>query len=154
MANLKVGVDITSDGYTFLAITMGSYGTWTIGLNLQEVIARANRTASSDRTNVIEVWYGKSDDMNVGPMGGLLWKNNNPPIPVGLFAAKKNTISFLKPNEVYKMFKGAPKDSYHDWLHHENWLKDQVGMFEKHGTKTDEGGDHGDHWLGKNFKEE
>ena len=151
MANkLKVGVDITSDGYTFLAITMGSYGTWAIGLNLQEVINRANREASSDRTNLVEVWYGKIDDMDVGPMGGLLWKNHTSPTPVGLFAAKKNTISFLKPGQVYKMFKGAPKDSYHDWLNHENWLKEQVEMFEKHGTKTEEGSDH---WLGKSFKE-
>jgi hypothetical protein len=127
MAKLKVGVDITSDGYTFLAVTLGSYGSWQIGLDLQNVIQIVN----AKRLNIVQVFYGKHEAMNVNQFGSILFDKGEKPIPIGLFLANKNTVKFLKPGEVYKYF-DAPKDSYHDGLHHEGWLDEKVKMFEKH----------------------
>ena len=126
MANkLKVGVDITSDGYTFLALTMGSYGEWAISLDLQEAIKRAN----CRRTNLVQVYYGKHSEMNVSVWGGLTWHKKNPPVPIGLFLANKNTIKFLKPKEVFKYFPNAKPN---DDLHHASWVAEQAEMFEEH----------------------
>lgn len=122
MANkLKVGVDITSDGYTFLAVTLGSYGSWQIGLDLQDVIQSVN----AKRLNIVQVFYGKHEAMHVNDWGNPVFDKGKSPVPIGLFLANKNTVKFLKPGEVYKYFPNADKPD-NDGLHHQAWVQEQT----------------------------
>jgi len=125
MANkIKVGVDITSDGYTFLAITMSPYARWAISLDLQEAIERAN----CQSTNLVRTYYGKHSEMDVPRGGGLIWHKKNPPVPIGLFLANKNTIKFLEPKEVFRYF---PNTKPNDDLNHASWVAEEAEMFEE-----------------------
>ena len=161
MANtLKVGVDYTPEGNTFLAITYGAYGGWGISADLQSAIEIAvSRT--SDEVVIVQVWFGKTDDMDIGMMGSLKSMRKNPPIPVGLFAARtefnfaddyeelrNTTISFLKPKEAYEIWDDESESKELDQLNHTDWVKKQQEYFSFDNPPIDL-----DLWLGKNFKE-
>ena len=161
MANLKVGVGYTPEGNTFLAITAGPYGGWGIGADLQSAIEIAVRNTSDDKV-IVQVWFGKIDDMDVGMMGSLKSMRKNPPTPVGLFVAQvevefgdeyeeicNTTISFLKSKEIYEIWEGEPKSKDLDQFNHTDWVKNQQEYFYFDNPPVDL-----DLWLGKNFKQE
>ena len=164
MANTKVGVDYTPEGNTFLAITYGAYGGWGISADLQSAIEIAVGYTSDDVV-IVQVWFGKIDDMGVGMMGSLKSMRKNPPTPVGLFAAQveieeieigdeweeimNTTISFLKPKEVYEIWDDESESKELDQLNHTDWVKKQQEYFSFDNPPLDL-----DLWLGKNFEKE
>jgi len=160
MANkLEVGVGYTPEGNTFLAITAGPYGGWGLGADLQSAIETAVRHTSDNKV-IVQVWFGRIDDMGVGMMGSLRSMRKNPPTPVGLFVARiefedeweeiwNYTISFLQPKEVYEIWEGEPKSKDLDQFNHTDWVKKQQEYFSWDNPPVDL-----DLWLGKNFKEE
>jgi hypothetical protein len=121
MSTLKIGKDVTSDGYTFLAVTLGSCGEWLINVDLQQAILGAN----CGKRNMVQVFYGKRSEMRVNDFGNVIFSEGSRPVPIGLFLANKNTIKFLKPDEVYKYFPNASKPDNNS-LHQSGWLKEQL----------------------------
>jgi|TARA_R110002012_G_scaffold9837_3_gene45743 hypothetical protein len=161
MANkLEVGVGYTPEGNTFLAITAGPYGGWGLGADLQSAIETAVRHTSDDKV-IVQVWFGRIDDMGVNDFGCIRSMRKNPPTPVGLFVAQvevefgdeyeeiwNTTISFLKPKEVYEIWGESESTAELDQLNHTDWVKKQQEYF-SHNPPMDL-----DLWLGKNFEKE
>jgi len=126
MGTKKQTANTTSDGHTFLAVTMGAHcGSWHIGVDLEQVIQKVN----SKGRNIVQVYYGKRDSMSVNDFGNIVFDAAvDKPTPIGLFLANINRIKFLKKGEVYKYFPNAQQPN-HDDTYHQAWVKKQLEIW-------------------------
>lgn len=115
---------ILSNGYTFLAITTGGYGTWAKATDPLTAIrnAAANNGYGPKGKVAIQVWYGKNDSLGIGHYGGITWQDHAP-TPIGLFLVTKTSI---KP-----MPKGAFNDKHEDCAGWMNSNLAELAEFEK-----------------------
>lgn len=102
---------VLPNGFTFLASTAGSPGTWAKALDP----VTAARNAARSNPEFVQVWYVPNEHVGISDFGGLSW---NPEIadqivPIGFF---KLTASTMKPS----------KDKR---LTHEEWMADQYEQF-------------------------
>ena len=85
---------VLPNGYTFLARTAGSYGTWAKATDPISAIQDAF-DCSGRKKEAIMVMYGKSDELHVGDFGGFEYKLKNPPTPIGFFKVTKRSIKAM-----------------------------------------------------------
>jgi len=85
---------VLPNGYTFLAITAGAYGTWAKATDPITAIRDAY-DHSGTKKEAIMVMYGKSDELHVGDFGGFEYLLKNPPTPIGFFTVTKTKIKAM-----------------------------------------------------------
>lgn len=119
---------ILSNGCTFMAITTGHYGSWakaTDPITAARNAANANGYGSAGKV-AVQVFYGKSGDMQCGLTGGVFW-NEAPPTPIGLFLVSKTGA--VKP-----MPKGAFNSDHES---HDEWMSSMITQIESHRIDAD-----------------
>jgi len=81
-------------GYTYLAYTAGSIGTWAKDIC---PLAAVEAVKNSHRSNaIVYVFYGKDNDIQVGELGGLLFHPQRVlPKPIGRYYITSRTIRSL-----------------------------------------------------------
>lgn len=85
---------VLPNGYTFLAITTGPYGSWSKATDpITAIKNAANNLGSFDKV-AVHCWFGPSDKMRCSKFGGLDWEEVAP-TPIGLFLVTKSSIKPL-----------------------------------------------------------
>lgn len=86
---------VLSNGYTFLAVTAGQYGTWAKATDPLTAIRNAAAENGYGGTNKVVVMcvYGKSDSIRCGVMGGIHWDEGGEPTPIGMFTVTPKAIT-------------------------------------------------------------
>lgn len=106
---------VLSNGNTFLAISAGTYGGWAKAADPITAIRDAYK-ASGEKKEAICVFYGDSETLHCGSMGGYDWDLCHPPTPIGMFLVTNSSIRPMK--------KGAFNDEHDDHL---EWME-KVGQ--------------------------
>jgi hypothetical protein len=96
---------ILKNGYTFLAITGGSYGGWAKARDPITAIKDAASNSGSQATKngvAVMVIYGPSETLECGAMGGFSYEATpeERPTPIGLFFCKGRTIKPMKKGDM------------------------------------------------------
>lgn len=85
---------VLPNGYTFLAVTTGPYGSWAKATDPITAIKNAAASNGSSIKAAVQCWFGPSDKMRCGFMGGISWEEVAP-VPIGLFLVSKSSIKPL-----------------------------------------------------------
>ena len=104
---------VLPNGYTFLAITAGSYGTWAKAKDPITAIRDAYGY-SGTKKEAIMVMYGKSDELHVGDFGGFEYLLKNPPTPIGFFTVTKRSIKAVAKGDFKE--RGENHDDCSEWM--------------------------------------
>lgn len=115
---------VLSNGFTFLAVTTGFYGSWA---KARDPITAARNAANANGYGpngkvAVQVWYGKSGELYCTQGGSASWEGD-PPTPIGLFLVTERNI---KP-----MPKGHFDNGHED---HDEWMTSMFEQFAKHET--------------------
>lgn len=100
---------VLSNGYTFLAVTSGYYGSWAKATDPLTAIRNAadehgfSRYGEGDKNKLIVMCvYGKNGSVYCGAGGGICWENDEAPTPIGLFTVTPKSITPTKKGDVNK----------------------------------------------------
>jgi hypothetical protein len=98
---------VLSNGYTFLAVTVGGYGMWAKATDpLTAIRNAANENGYGDKNKILVMCvYGKNGSVRCGAMGGIYWDEGSEPVPVGLFTVTPKGITPTKKGDVNKEHK-------------------------------------------------
>ena len=110
---------VLPNGYTFLAITSGYYGSWAKATDPVTAIRDAH-DENGGKKNAVMVIYGKNDEIYAGDLGGYGWQADNPPTPIGMFTVTDRSI---KP-----VAKGDFNEKHDDCL---GWMTEQLEDIER-----------------------
>lgn len=91
-----------SNGYTYLAVTAGSYGSWaraTDPMTAIRLAANENGYGSKNKVVVMCV-YGKNGSVYCGSGGGICWDDGEAPTPIGLFTVTPRSITPTKKGDI------------------------------------------------------
>ena len=110
---------VLPNGYTFLAVTSGFYGSWAKATDPVTAIRNAHRDAGGKK-NAIYVIHGKNDKLTVSDFGGYSWQSETPPTPIGIFTVTDRSI---KP-----VAKGDFSEDHDDCL---GWMTEQLEDIER-----------------------
>jgi len=110
---------VLPNGFTFLAVTSGFYGSWAKATDPVTAIRNAHRDAGGKK-NAIYVIYGKNEELKVSDYGGYQWHRETPPTPIGIFTVTDRSI---KP-----VAKGDFNEDHDDCL---EWMTDQIKDIEE-----------------------
>ena len=98
---------VLSNGYTFLAVTLGSYGSWAKATDPLTAIRNAadehgySRYGEGDKKKVpVMCMYGKNGSIYCGAGGAIYWENDATPTPIGLFTVTPKTITPMKKGDI------------------------------------------------------
>jgi len=83
---------VLPNGFTFLAITSGYYGSWAKAHDPITAIKEAYKAEGGQGRELVQVIYGKSKELHCTNMGGFQWEHGNPPTPIGLFIVTSRSI--------------------------------------------------------------
>ena len=113
---------VLPNGFTFIASTAGSYGSWAKALDP----VTAARKAARGEKHFVSVWYGPDETTHVSEMGGLSYaaESADKMVPVGFFEVGKNSIKPSKDERCTHL------DFIETWLRYfdrsnQDWLKQQ-----------------------------
>lgn len=86
---------VLSNGYTFIAVTTGHYGSWAKATDPMTAIRSAADENGYGEENKVTVMcmYGKSDSIRCGSFGGFHWDEGANPVPVGMFTVTPKAIT-------------------------------------------------------------
>ena len=101
------------NGFTFLAITGGYYGSWAKAHDPITAIKQAYKAEGGQGRKLVKVIYGKDEELHCTDMGAFQWEHGNPPTPIGLFTVTSRSI---KPAE--------DGDFKHDLPTHLEWMEE------------------------------
>jgi len=93
---------VLSNGYTYLAVTAGHYGSWAKATDPMTAIRNAADEAGVGELGKILVMcvYAKNGSVRCGSMGGIYWDEGAEPVPVGLFTVTPRSITATKKGDV------------------------------------------------------
>lgn len=93
---------VLPNGFTFLASTAGSPGSWAKATDPVTAARNACKYNGSRYPEFVQIWYGPDCDINVTDFGGISWKHStaNAVVPIGFF---KMTQSTMKPSQDERM---------------------------------------------------
>ncbi|MEK9848002.1 MAG: hypothetical protein VW445_09310 [Rhodospirillaceae bacterium] len=97
------------NGFTFLAITGGYYGSWAKAHDPITAIKKAYKAEGGQGRKLVKVIYGKDEELHCTDMGGFQWEHGNPPTPIGLFTVESRIIK--PPNTIYPLTSNGWKKS-------------------------------------------
>lgn len=108
-----------SNGYTFLAVTGGYYGSWAKATDpLTAIRNAANELGYGDKKKaVVMCVYGKNGSVYCGSGGGIAWEDDQAPTPIGLFTVTPTSIKPTKRGDL-----NPEHESCEEWI--EQVLKD------------------------------
>ena len=86
---------VLSNGYTYLAVTAGQYGSWAKATDPMTAIRNAADENGYGEANKVTVMcmYGKSDSLRCGSFGGFYWDEGANPTPIGMFTVTPKAIT-------------------------------------------------------------
>lgn len=93
---------VLSNGYTFLAVTLGYYGSWAKATDpLTAIRNAADENGYGDSKKVpVMCMYGKNGSIYCGAGGGIHWENDAIPTPIGLFTVTPKSITPMKKGDI------------------------------------------------------
>lgn len=95
---------VLSNGYTFLAVTAGQYGTWARATDPMTAIRNAaeENGYGNDGKILVMCVYGKNGSVGCGSVGGIYWEEGAEPTPIGLFTVTPKSITPTKKGDANK----------------------------------------------------
>ena len=86
---------VLSNGYTYLAVTAGHYGSWAKATDPMTAIRSAANENGYGEANKVTVMcmYGKSGALRCGSFGGFQWDEDANPTPIGMFTVTPKAIT-------------------------------------------------------------
>lgn len=104
---------VLSNGYTFLAVTTGHYGSWAKATDPVTAIRNAAMEAgcSSRTAVVVRCVYGESENLYVDCLGSICYSLESSTMPIGLF--------IVTPNSIKPLPKGKLNDKHES---HDEWM--------------------------------
>jgi hypothetical protein len=93
---------VLSNGYTFLAVTTGYYGSWAKATDPMTAIRNAADEAGYGDKKKVAVMcvYGKHGSVYCGAGGGIMWEDDQAPTPIGLFTVTPKAITATKKGDI------------------------------------------------------
>jgi len=91
-----------SNGFTYLAVTAGHYGSWAKATDpLTAIQNAANENGYGEKNKVLVMCvYGKNGSVYCGNGGGIVWENDETPTPIGLFTVNPRGITPTKKGDL------------------------------------------------------
>ena len=108
------------NGYTFLAVTSGSYGYWEKATDPITAIRNCYSRTSRRSPEPIYLIYGKDSELKINELGGYGYDVKNLPVACGIFYVTSRTIRPVK--------KGDFNQDHSDCL---QWQKEQIADHER-----------------------
>lgn len=120
---------VLPNGYTFLAIAGGYYGSWAKAHDPITAIKQVYKAEGGQVKRLVKVIYGKDDELHCTDMGAFQWEHGNPPTPIGLFTVTSRSIKPAECDETDPALRQVYKADHLGWM---NGVQQDIEWQEKH----------------------
>jgi hypothetical protein len=100
-----------SNGYTFLAVTSGIYGSWAKATDPLTAVRNAAKAAGSSKPVAVRCYFGANESTWVDDFGSVHFSKDSGITPIGFFVVKNSSVKPLAKGEF-----NENHDSHEEWM--------------------------------------